>query len=702
MRTTIIALVFITLVVFVSMPLANVPGEISFQGKLTDSGTGDPVADGTYDLTFTIYDTATGGSALWTETQAGVSVEGGLYSVMLGSGTPFPNSLKFDDQYWLGVQVDADPEMSPRYQLGASPYALNYADKIRASETKLLVSDDNYGLQVIDSTGLAIAGFTHSITSHHAGVYGFAGLGSEASAIRGVSNGHGYAGYFDGDVSITESLEDSDGDAGTAGQLFSSTGAGTDWVSFDSALWTDGGTYISPLNNSNVYIFDDGENDVISVTSATHYAGRFTYDSDNLAVLASSDGYGLFAKGDSYGVRGMGNSGHYGQLGTPNFAGQFNGDVYIYNSTAAGANNAVTEIYTNGSVTKTNALLAVSNSNGDTTGTEYSKAWLAGYDFGPTAPNMVYGVWGHTYSTGALEYSVVGSYGANPLAPENYAYLASQNYAGYFYGDVKIKAPTDCRHDIFVVEDSSGDEIFNIGEGCWNRVEIGENATLIQYDADAGGVTNWEIGPDADLKLGRPIGGSAEDGDIIVYDGSGNETFTVDGLTGDVNIEGNLDVTGSVKDGEPIKISLNGLDFIGTSASASSDVETYYNNDASVEAYEASSDNQGILLASIPFPSYLLGDSLEIDSLRVFYKSDEADDYITLTQLRENTFDDSYTAITSSYTDRNSTSVDSYKMNCNDIIDLSTKGLYLMLNIHYDDDGGTVIIYGASIYLHRI
>ncbi|HXF48884.1 MAG TPA: hypothetical protein VNL73_05605, partial [Verrucomicrobiae bacterium] len=42
-----------------------VPQLINFQGILKDGG-GNPVADGSYSVTFTIYDAATGGTTLWT------------------------------------------------------------------------------------------------------------------------------------------------------------------------------------------------------------------------------------------------------------------------------------------------------------------------------------------------------------------------------------------------------------------------------------------------------------------------------------------------------------------------------------------------------------------------------------------------------------------------------------------------------------
>lgn len=91
------------------------------QGVLSDD-LGNLVADGAYDLTFRIYDVPVGGVALWTEVDPGVAVVKGGFSVVLGLTTPI--NLAFDQTYYLGVQVFADAELTPRVRLASSPYAL--------------------------------------------------------------------------------------------------------------------------------------------------------------------------------------------------------------------------------------------------------------------------------------------------------------------------------------------------------------------------------------------------------------------------------------------------------------------------------------------------------------------------------------------------------------------------------------------------
>ena len=101
---------------------AEVPKLINFEGKLTEKD-GTPIS-GSKTITFRIYDSETGAIPSWVETRE-VVLDNGFYSILLGSVNPFPSSMKFDTKYWLSVQVSGEDEMSPRYEIGAVPYAIN-------------------------------------------------------------------------------------------------------------------------------------------------------------------------------------------------------------------------------------------------------------------------------------------------------------------------------------------------------------------------------------------------------------------------------------------------------------------------------------------------------------------------------------------------------------------------------------------------
>ena len=93
---------------------------ITTQGVLRD-GTGHSVADGTYTITFRIYDNETGGAPVW-ETTESVDVTNGIYNVILGSTDDPLDMLNSDGSYWLGVEIGSDGEMTPLLKLSLSPY----------------------------------------------------------------------------------------------------------------------------------------------------------------------------------------------------------------------------------------------------------------------------------------------------------------------------------------------------------------------------------------------------------------------------------------------------------------------------------------------------------------------------------------------------------------------------------------------------
>jgi len=146
-------IILCTLVLSAIITFAEVPHLISYQGRLTDDITGDPVPDSPYNITYRLFEVDGGGSAIWTENHPTVDVTGGTYCVMLGSNTPFPTPVDFSIPYWLEVQVGATT-LSPRYELGASPYALNLAS-MNAVSGQVLKYDGglNKWLPATDETG---------------------------------------------------------------------------------------------------------------------------------------------------------------------------------------------------------------------------------------------------------------------------------------------------------------------------------------------------------------------------------------------------------------------------------------------------------------------------------------------------------------------------------------------------------------------
>ncbi|MBK8165075.1 MAG: hypothetical protein IPK64_03810 [bacterium] len=101
--------------------LAAVPRTIAFQGFLTDAG-GQP-AGGVVNLDFAVYNVATGGTALWTETHAAVPVNQGVFAVALGSVSPLNGAVANSSPRFIGIRVNGEVEL-PRTELRAAPFAL--------------------------------------------------------------------------------------------------------------------------------------------------------------------------------------------------------------------------------------------------------------------------------------------------------------------------------------------------------------------------------------------------------------------------------------------------------------------------------------------------------------------------------------------------------------------------------------------------
>ncbi|HPG39391.1 MAG TPA: hypothetical protein PLP19_01005 [bacterium] len=115
-------LFFILVVIFLeNLCLGQIPQTISYQGILSNAD-GSLVSDGNYTLTFKLYDNATGGTILWSETQ-NISINNGIFNVILGSIDPL--SISFNDPYWLGITVGEGSEFIPRVELTSSAYSLN-------------------------------------------------------------------------------------------------------------------------------------------------------------------------------------------------------------------------------------------------------------------------------------------------------------------------------------------------------------------------------------------------------------------------------------------------------------------------------------------------------------------------------------------------------------------------------------------------
>src|SRR3989339_645505 len=110
-------LLVLCMILLLGSLVSAIPQTFSVHGKL-ENNAGSPL-EGTYNMSFNIYTTYTGGSASWTLSNQDVTTDSnGIYNIVLTNV-----NLDFGSQYYLGVTVGNDSEMSPRINLTSSPYA---------------------------------------------------------------------------------------------------------------------------------------------------------------------------------------------------------------------------------------------------------------------------------------------------------------------------------------------------------------------------------------------------------------------------------------------------------------------------------------------------------------------------------------------------------------------------------------------------
>jgi hypothetical protein len=166
---------------------------IPIQGRLTDAS-GVPLT-GNHSVTFRLYDDLVVGAILCSTNYNPLPMTNGLFNITV-SGC---DDTDIDgDQLYLGVQVDADAEMSPRQPIYAVPYARSLrpgADirgEVGGSSTLSLyntsISDSSKGLyaEVLGASGITfgVIGRSHSPDGYGGYFYntGAAGVGLFGSA----------------------------------------------------------------------------------------------------------------------------------------------------------------------------------------------------------------------------------------------------------------------------------------------------------------------------------------------------------------------------------------------------------------------------------------------------------------------------------------------------------------------------------------
>ena len=125
--------------------LADVPGQIHYQGTLKDSQgiaihcpSINDCPSGAVSVTFRLYNQSNGGDPLWEETWNDLAVSQGVIDVRLGSSNPIDNVALGGNEAWLALEVNQGGELSPRQRVVASAYAIVAATALEAQNAETL------------------------------------------------------------------------------------------------------------------------------------------------------------------------------------------------------------------------------------------------------------------------------------------------------------------------------------------------------------------------------------------------------------------------------------------------------------------------------------------------------------------------------------------------------------------------------------
>jgi hypothetical protein len=399
-KFTFAVLIVLLMVVCSSPGRAAFPQQLNYQGKLANAS-GVPLS-GNYSVVFAIYNAASGGGNLWSETQV-ITAESGLFNVILGSVTPIGLDVFDGNDRWLGVAVGADPEMSPRHKL------VSVGNAFKASDSDKLGGQlPSYYLGGGVSGGVSLGPLTQQTTTVATAIW----VKGATTGISGEGSTYGVYGLWDANHYgfLGNSFYGAYGsaDVGVNGKY---NGATARFGQLGTSMYAVFGQYDADYPYGGIGASDKG---VVGYSGTNGTYGVYgQYDSSNYGALGRS-GTGVYGKG-TYGVSGEGSTcGVFGTDGTRyGYIGSSDHGVYGRNGTNYGfLGGEIYGVYGNGTV----GIWGSNAGDGNKAG------YLGGSDFGAygQSSSSKYG------GLGSTNYGAFGTHNGTILG-----YLGSANYGAY-------------------------------------------------------------------------------------------------------------------------------------------------------------------------------------------------------------------------------------------------------------------------------
>ncbi len=286
----------------VSETAANVYGRIPIQGRLTYTD-GNPLPDGSYYVTFSLYDALTGGSVVCDQSTY-VSMENGLFYDEITNCS----SLDIDGrQLYLAIDVEGDGEMDPRQPIYPVPYAMslrpgaiissaslgsnaalhieNWGPEGRGLRSYAMdTSSANYGIVGASRSPDGIGGYFYNTSAGPN--YGFAVVGKHPGySVDDIDGWTHPAGYFAGQIGL---IGYSDGGTAILGLQNGADG----W----SGMFTGSGNGVRisvPVGKTGLEVIDGTKSAVVH----TDDGDRLLYTEESSEVWFTDYGFGALQDG---------------------------------------------------------------------------------------------------------------------------------------------------------------------------------------------------------------------------------------------------------------------------------------------------------------------------------------------------------------------------------------------------------------------